>query len=236
MTDLRTAIHKSLADHAIEHGGLSPLAVDQLADHLAGELAGYLTIPTLLAAMDGVTADDIAAELSRRTGQRVLLIPPVSEATVRNILRAFDEITLPDVEPTPTSDAIHLALDSVPNIDDKTNRQIAEHVAGYLSRKQIDTLSEVELITALENRSGFEVMLVQRDHNTLAYDPAVEGAVLLRRDFAGIAVIDDNVVRLLADHEVSVANMIAGMSDVTRAVTIARLRAWADALEKGADQ
>lgn len=141
MTDLRTAIHKSLADHAIEHGGhggLSPLAVDQLADHLAGELAGYLTIPTLLAAMDGVTADDIAAELSRRTGKRVLLIPPVSEATVRKVLRAFDEITLPDVEPTPTSDDIYLALEDCPTdhiVTKSAARKVAEHVAAFLAER-----------------------------------------------------------------------------------------------------
>lgn len=137
---------------------------------------------------------------------------------------------------TPFADAIYEAFETAPVDDIVTKvaaRELAEHVARHIAGKQIDTLSEAELITALENRSGFKVLLVQQDHNTLVYDPATEGAVTLPRNFCGIAIADGVEVLTLDDTH---AGQVHIDGPIQRAVIIARLRAWADALEKGADQ
>lgn len=66
----------------------------------------------------------------------------------------------------------------------------------------------------------------------LTYDPANDAAITLPRRFAGIAVVDDGVVRLFEDER---ADRFPGLGPLVRAVTIARLRAWADLLDPPED-
>lgn len=61
----------------------------------------------------------------------------------------------------------------------------------------------------------------------LTYDPTEEAVVSVRRNFAGILLVDDGVVRQLEDDR---PDTLDGLGPIVRQVLIARLRAWADQL------
>lgn len=72
---------------------------------------------------------------------------------------------------------------------------------------------------------------VPRGTEVLSYDPAVRYALTVERDLPGFIVASGSTVRVLHDSG-SVEAMGGAMGEVERAVLVARLRAWADAIDR----